>query len=197
MTMLLRNSVFVHVPRTGGMWVRQLCRSLGIVVMESSDDYWNHCCYSDLPVALRSMPSFAFVRHPIAWVRSRWAHSLAIDARAGKRFKGIHGEFDRLVRPTLADTVRNVLRRRPGLVGATFRAATSGVDHLRRTRDLPMAAVELLHRLEGVPKDKSMTTVEFTPPCNGVEGSERLPPCLERDFIQSEGEAMTIWEGAA
>lgn len=197
--MLLRNSVFVHVPRTGGMWVRALACRLGFVVMESRDDFWNHACHADLPVALRAMPSFACVRHPLMWARSRWAHSLAINACQECRFRGVHAEFDALVRPTLADTLREILTTSPGLVGKTFTAATQGVTHRIRTRDLPGAAVAVLTRLEGVSQADAEMAVECTSPINGSSPDAKaaaLPDGLAEEFLASEGEALRIWEGA-
>lgn len=65
----LQNSVFIHIPKTGGRWINQMlfnavkgAESIGDRVYDAhkSPD-------TDLPV-------FAFVRHPITLANSLWCH---------------------------------------------------------------------------------------------------------------------------
>lgn len=195
MTMLLQRSVFVHIPRTGGTWLRNLCRHLRIATLESRDDFYNHCRVADLPPAIRSLPSFSIVRHPLTWIRSRWQFSLKINAWNEKRLHGIHREFDRLTRPSLSETVQQILTHRPGLVGETFREVTAGATYIIRTCDLPLAAVAVLEQVEGVTKETITQALCACPPVNKSE------PCLavldrrlKSDFLASETEALRLWK---
>lgn len=193
MTLLLNNSVFVHVPRTGGMWLRGVVSELGLIVMETTSDRWNHCSHSELPAALQSMPSFSFVRHPVTWITSRWRHSHKINSKAEYRFHGVHRVFDELVRPSLQDTIRRILKYRPGLVGHTFKEMTTGVTVLGRTREIPAVGISILNQLEGV----QVTTDHFGI-VNGTEPlhNEGVDSGLLQDFLASESVAMEIWKGA-
>lgn len=57
--------VYIHIPRTGGNWARE--------ILKSSKKEWNtrsrvgHPGYVDVPEPFRDKPAFAFVRHPWDW----------------------------------------------------------------------------------------------------------------------------------
>lgn len=202
MTMLLPNSVFIHIPRTGGIWFRTLARRAGLSLLESNSDLYNHCRHVDLPRYLRDLPSLCFVRHPLIWVRSRWQFSIKINALAEGRLHGIHREFDKWVCPTLTETVQTILRYRPGLVGETYREVTAGVTYLRRTRDLPSAAIDAICLMEGeTVRSRLRDILEQCPPCNCSEPWRGDPTAgmsseLESEFLASESQALKMWEKA-
>lgn len=199
MTLLLPNSVFVHVPRTGGIWIREFTKAIDLVVLESASDKWNHASHAELPNSLRQLPSFAFVRHPLTWVISRWQHSLRISAYAEHRFHGVHSLFDACVKPTLGETLVELVERQPGLVGKTFREATSGVSYLFRMRDLPLAGCLAIHKLEGIEMSRLRKVAGELPKCNQnpQDSVEGLDIGLLRKFLKQEQDAVSLWEGAA
>lgn len=83
MTLLLPNSVFIHIPKTGGTWVRQALEDadLSIATILSRDrkesynntiDSWHNVPTWD--IRYQERPNrFCFVRHPAEWYRSYWA----------------------------------------------------------------------------------------------------------------------------
>lgn len=75
MALVLPNSVFIHVPKTGGSWVRAAIANTGMRCEESGPfDVHDHYGVFDLPAHLvRDRFTFGFVRHPVDWIKSRWA----------------------------------------------------------------------------------------------------------------------------
>lgn len=83
MTVILPNSVFLHVPKAGGTWVREVLKNTNLVqgelISKSSDEStegkmrsW-HCVPQDKSV-FNNKYIFCFVRHPLTWYQSHWAH---------------------------------------------------------------------------------------------------------------------------
>ncbi|MCA8976164.1 MAG: sulfotransferase family 2 domain-containing protein [Planctomycetes bacterium] len=69
---LTRHFVFLHVPKTGGNFVRA-------VLEEHAPADWqvarreDHATFADIPDSHRGLPKLAFVRNPFAWYVS-WFH---------------------------------------------------------------------------------------------------------------------------
>lgn len=194
MTAVLKKSVFVHIPRTAGMWIRGVIASHGLLVLEPHNDYWNHCRRCDLPEHYTSMPSFSFIRHPLFWVLSRWRHSVHMDARNSKRFFGVHRVFDECVEPTFRATLARLLDEHEGIVGHTYREVTNGVTLIGCTDCLKPSLRKIIRTLEGVDicfrghegLYNELVTIE------PIEVERSL---LQR-FIDSEREAYKMWKDA-
>ena len=96
MALLLPKSVFIHIPKTGGSWVRQAIRRAGVPAVEmpcmwhdGTDADWTrnkdggrleyghmcmHCALHDIDPKGRL--TFAFVRHPLWFYRSMWSYKM-------------------------------------------------------------------------------------------------------------------------
>ena len=88
-TLLKTGWLFVHVPKTGGTWLRRGLAEAGFIVGEEAVPG-----VAAWPVPATASPamrrlhatargvghdparSFCFVRHPLAWYRSLWAHGV-------------------------------------------------------------------------------------------------------------------------
>lgn len=69
---LTRHFVFVHVPKTGGSFVREL------LARHAPEDWQlqilaTHATYEEIPASHRELPRLAFARNPFAWHVS-WFH---------------------------------------------------------------------------------------------------------------------------
>jgi hypothetical protein len=133
---------------------------------------------------------------------SRWSHLAEHEMAGDYRHYGIHRAFDELFSPDFEKTIRNILAKRPGLVGETYRAMTTGVRYIRRTEDLPVAAYELLRDLEGIEPD-SEEIIKGTPPTNSTSSLEKyrdilewVDPALVKRFHESEPDAHGMWREA-
>lgn len=192
MSLRLPNSCFIHVPRTGGLWLGELLHQNQVKVQVLKGDIDSHFTYSQLPDRWRNLTSFSFIRQPYDWAFSRWSHAIKHHTVQDWRHEGIHREFDELVGNSFQKTVRNILRKSPGLVTRTFNEMQDGVDYLIRTEDLPNEAISLIECLEGVkletiPEAFNGTTEAFLP-------YKTLPTSLFEDFMSSEKEILLKWE---
>ena len=68
--LLLPNSCFIHVPKTGGSWVKQAIKASGIECQEYSIDGDPHIGIYQCPEPNKF--KFAFIRHPVGFYRSYW-----------------------------------------------------------------------------------------------------------------------------
>jgi hypothetical protein len=68
MAIKLQNSVFVHIPKTGGRWVAQRLQAVKGYACIGDPVYDAHVA-PDV-----DMPVFAFVRHPVTMLNSLWKH---------------------------------------------------------------------------------------------------------------------------
>jgi hypothetical protein len=75
MALVTEKSVFLHIPKTGGIWIRHAFYACKIHYAEVGKEHTHfpellelkpHGYYNDRFI-------FAFVRHPLAWYQSRWA----------------------------------------------------------------------------------------------------------------------------
>src|SRR5579863_10529572 len=65
---------FLHVAKTGGIWASQAMLAAG-VAPRSEVEIGFHADLEDTAV-FRNLFTIAFVRHPLAWWRSYWAHRM-------------------------------------------------------------------------------------------------------------------------
>lgn len=202
MCIRLPNSCFVHIPRTGGLWFGAVVEALGIKHQTLKGDIDSHFSYSQLPPNWTALHSFSFIRDPFKWVRSRWSHALEINAYEDYRHYGVHREFDILIRPTLHETIKNIVIRSPGLVGRTYQIMTHGVESLLKTETLQDTIYQFLGKLEYLPEDADKT-IETINPFNGTSSLDKysgvisqVPDALIRKFINTEQYAYKLWESA-
>ncbi len=69
-TMLLPNSLFVHIPKTGGTWTSHVLKDMGIVQTRFDRAHERPSEYREL---IGNRLYFTFIRNPITWYQSRWA----------------------------------------------------------------------------------------------------------------------------
>lgn len=65
------NAVFLHIPKTGGTWVRSILHaSCKVEVVGYS--HIHHLAFARKELTANAQP-FCFVRHPATWLQSYWA----------------------------------------------------------------------------------------------------------------------------
>jgi SAM-dependent methyltransferase len=75
MALVLPHSIFFHVGRTAGHYVRKTIREMGIPTYEVGAF---HDWPSNIPLSEEEQKKlfFCFVRHPLAWLKSFWCHEM-------------------------------------------------------------------------------------------------------------------------
>jgi hypothetical protein len=76
--------VFVHIPRTGGGFIKGVLRD-HLKVDPAAPRLPTHASYDELPVEFRDRPGFCVVRNPWDWYVSWYHHSI----KRGPRFAGL------------------------------------------------------------------------------------------------------------
>lgn len=202
-----RQAVFVHVPRTGGLWFKEyLTRIPGLGIQVLKGDVDSHYSFLELSqIGWWSDHSFAFVRDPFDWLVSRWSHARSIEAYPDRRHFGIHRLFDEQVCAGFEATVHSIVHNRPGIVGQTYGYMTAGVSRLYQTADLPRAGYLALQDCPGLltreQHEAAYEALGKVERFNGTSESvreevEALSPELKRRFLATEKVALAISEMA-
>ena len=76
--------LFLHVPKTGGIWVKQVLTHIGINYQELGHQHEHYPSLSKHkpPEFFQDRYVFTFVRHPITWYQSRWAFRMKMGWQA-------------------------------------------------------------------------------------------------------------------
>ena len=157
MALLLKTGwLFVHLPKTGGEWVRHALRDAGFVaddeeevdpgvapwpVPASASSGMRRLHATARSIGHDPARSFCFVRHPLAWYRSLWAHG-ARDGWSPDNFV-----LDQYGCHDFLEFMDRCLRAFPtGFVSLLYRIYTEGagfVGRYERLGDDLRAALEL------------------------------------------------------
>lgn len=153
MALQLPKSVFIHIPKTGGTWVRSAIFASGIPCNEVFGELkvnpvdankLLHC----KPCDLRSQGffRFAFVRNPVTFYQSYWAYKM-------RKGKADYNVFDKdYMRDDFSDFVKTVTTDFPGWVSRLYRKFLGEeydmVNFIGRQEDLQNDLVQAL-RLAG------------------------------------------------
>lgn len=113
MAVLMPKSIFIHIPKTGGSWVRAAVRAAGIPCREVgppgvSQIQKLHCTVKGLPKHLRRNRLIFFcIRHPVDWLKSRWSYGIE---RGKLKPKKKRTWLERALDPDLNKFIENALR---------------------------------------------------------------------------------------
>lgn len=101
--------IYVHVPKTGGTWVRQVL-STRMPEAWSPFDRYGHVGVVEIPPHLRGVPRIAFVRNPWDWFVSLFAfHGGESPVDFPKYVSQVgYGYYTHLTRPLLVDSSNNI-----------------------------------------------------------------------------------------
>jgi hypothetical protein len=114
MALLLPHSIFFHIPKTGGTWVREAVRAAGIPANEvfgelGSVEIDRYGLFHAKPRELKVQGqfTFAFIRHPLSLYQSHWAYK----CRLGPDY---YNDFDRqCMSEDFGEFVRNAVKMGP------------------------------------------------------------------------------------
>ncbi len=185
--LIFKNAVFLHVPKTGGTWVKAAVSNAGIEFEEYLVDGDIHGDLSYCPFRDRFI--FAFVREPLSVYQAYW------------RFKTMVGwdqrnPFDMdCAAPTFHTFVENVLRLEPAWCSRMFEdyVGRTVADEISFVGRYEALADDLVRALGMIGASFDEPALRATPPVNMSTVSRELtqwPPELEARVRRSEERAL-------
>lgn len=119
--LILPNSVFLHVPKTGGSWVKKAIIASGIECEDFRIDGDPHIGLAQCPAPEKF--KFAFVRHPVQLYRSYWQFKMMV----GWDPKNV---VDNNCQSTnFHEFIHNVIEQYPGVLGKNLIDFTGPEDN--------------------------------------------------------------------
>ncbi|HLD32484.1 MAG TPA: hypothetical protein VJB10_02760 [Candidatus Peribacteraceae bacterium] len=195
MAVLLPRSIFFHVPKTGGMWVRSALRNAGLPACEIANDLYrfsetwelrHSICHADTrTIHSHGRLTFAFVRNPLSWYQSQWSYQMRT-GWAGKEPLATDCRAE-----NFQDFVRRCIKQLPGFLSQHY--ALYDVDFVGKYERLEEDLVRAL-RMAGEDFDEHM--LRTTPPENlgsqsaDMNGKCEYTPELRAQLLASEREAV-------
>jgi len=173
MAVKTKKSVIYHIPKCGGIWVKETIRRAGIPYTRSKDRAVGHKeLRNDFrlerehslppnmwPEDVKGLFSFCFVRHPLGWYKSIW--------RFRKNYQVLNPKFpvDRNWVPVYEDFVNNMLNSYPnGFVTELFQYYVGenidGVDFVGRQENLADDLVKALTLADETFDEKILRTTK-------------------------------------
>ena len=182
-SLILANSRFLHVPKTGGNWVSAVLRQFfpDVARMEK------------IHTTIRKAPkpeafTFAFVRHPLTWYQSYFSYK----CRKGWDAKN---DWDHEVRSdSFAEFVEKAIDVSPAYYSKLLRRFVgrrgAEIDFIGRFECL---SADLIHALDMAGEQFDREQVQAVPPVNqsdyGLFPAE-YPEGLERRVVEVEAETL-------
>ncbi len=188
--LLLRRSVFLHIPKTGGDWVRAALRNAGVLQglpRQHSPD--KHLTREESIVARGNRRPFCFVRHPLSWLESFWRYSggTTQDCRKPREYdwrtqnangRAMLGPVCDCYDPWFDRFIEKVTTMRPGYVGWLYSQYVTPNALIGRTEKLSADLIACLHEAG---EEFSMVRIQATP---RVNQSVAPRPTISRRLLQ-------------
>ncbi len=191
--LVLPNSRFLHIPKTGGIWVFHAITRTGIPLQrylnKNGSQHLNFAqCSGIAPFKF----TFAFVRHPLGWWKSYWQYKMGVNWHVNT-FN--HNRIDQECASDNFHTfIRNVIRKFPGHCSKVFKnfvgPEESPIDFIGKYENLNNDLVAALHCAN---EKFSEDDINATMPTN-VSNKQKFPasytPELESAVREAETYAM-------
>lgn len=137
MALELPNSIFFHMGRTAGHWVRFVVDQAGIPGKEIGGFHdWPSCI--NLDEKQNTKLKFCFIRHPLEWLRSYWMHEMQFGW-------SINEYSENLVSDSFAEFLRNAIKHHPlGPVSIAYAPFLEQCDEIGRQEEISEALCRIL-----------------------------------------------------
>ena len=168
MALMLTKSVFIHVPKTGGSWIRKAVKNANMPSYElgpiqpNSPFFRNNTIHAPQTVLhLHHLFTFAFVRNPITFYQSYSVFKMCQRAEINRFFD------ERFMSDSFEQFVRNVIKGKPGWVSGAYQRFLGRkgelVDFIGRQENLVNDFIKAL-QLAGEEFDEN--SIRSTPKAN-------------------------------
>lgn len=186
--LLTERYVFSHMPKTGGIWVSKVLTSSGV-------PYFSGPAHLPPDRFLPVLPdrfAFTFVRHPVTWWRSFWAHSEA------NGWPSSSDPFDKITQVRLWHSyeafMERVLTDMPGEYSRIVDRWTTGMHMVGQFEHLADDLAAILAEA-GCPVYGTITE----PPANVGSYSEasRTTPEIDAEIMRTEAAVIAEYYGGS
>ena len=171
MTLVVKNALMIHLPKTGGSFLREVIRKFD----PTAKEYKQQGIHRKLDIVKKEYDhnfTFSIVRHPISWYESAWKHIKSVNHRNdkwGNRDPHPLSDLDKVFDKNFSTFIDNVIREMPGYYSKALEEYLgkdfNEVDFIAKTETLYDDAAKLLDIL-GIKYDiniikKTKTGVTF------------------------------------
>jgi hypothetical protein len=190
-TLILPRSRFLHIPKTGGVWVSEVLKKVSGLNYAVCEQWDGHLDLHHAPG--QGLFTFAFVRHPLHWWRSYWAMREFGEWANAAWFCDVQCRSS-----NYAYFIECVLDKCPGMCSDLFETYVgtpeAPIDFVGRQENLQE---DLITALKLAGEVFNEPAVQMVPPLNVGRshghrlGDAVLPPKLEQALVEAEWRAMT------
>ncbi|KKL17733.1 hypothetical protein LCGC14_2482610 [marine sediment metagenome] len=136
MALKVGGAIFIHIPKTGGMWIRKYFEQVGI---ESREIGANHA--TSIELGKIDELTFCFVRHPLTWYQSYWKYKQTTQTRTNP-------PIDQFVDRPFAEFVTAALAEHGDYLNRFYSQFVKGVNYIGKQETLRDDFETLLRRAE-------------------------------------------------
>jgi hypothetical protein len=195
------NALFVHIPKTGGVWIEDALAALGIRTADppmKSGVSWRHPLPAD--ILGRFDFTFTFVRHPLSWYESWWK----FQAKRWTVFEPGAWHPQRVLEPCASDRfssfVRRCIEHEPSYVTRLYESyiGPPGVERMDLIGRSEALVDTLVGVLRGLSYEFDETRLREYPPANVSEaaaGNATWDPWLRKRLLELEAPAIRRFYG--
>ncbi len=191
MALMLPNSVFIHIRKTGGTWVRSAIAAAGIPTEEVGEE---HSTYAQIKHLIGDRKVFSFIRHPLSLLKSYWAFRTVT---FWPDVTNEPGSIEANPCGDLHDWLEWVCDKHPGYVGKMYANALPPKVMLFRSEEATVRLVQIL-RYIGHPLSLQDAQRICLKPRENVTNSDALyvPKRIRELVTYKEQFAINLWKGA-
>jgi len=178
--------LFIHVPKTGGMWVTEVLQEAGVEVSEEFGATPEHPLLSELE--RRGRFTFAFVREPLSWYGSIWRFRNYFNLHKGPAEGQL--PYDRFIGLDFPEFLENVATHVPGFLSKHYElfvgprdAEIDFVGRYERLED------DVVSALRAAGQDFDEEALRSFPPINVTGPPPDCPEGTRQQLMHAESEA--------
>jgi len=180
MAVQISGAIFLHIPKTGGSWVRDYFRDSNMVVCELEPEHINGKVIREIRNCTEDL-IFTFVRHPLTWYRSYWQMRQNDPTdRAGKW-------IDTIVDLPFREFIETVIRESPGYLSNFYEDFVSRCRAIGKQENLRKDLDQILKLLR-IPYNRE--SIFTRPASNVISSTEKYSYELALKLMQSEIEII-------
>lgn len=163
MALVLPKSIFFHIPKTGGSWVKVALRRGGLAYKELGGTHCSPSCISHL---IGDRKTFLFVRNPIYWYRSYFYYKVFNGWRKedGSQPTDIHADWYSV---TLEQFLDKVITLTPGRYSNMLDLYIDNpkINYVGKTESLTDDLVKILHHTGEHFDEKNLIETQMVNTC--------------------------------